>query len=116
MVQVVAHSDGGEREPDVVTEEMKAVAPPGVPPHADVVQDLLEVQTHLEANQALVLDRRFDSITLGAVGDREEQPAQRPEVESQTPAEPGDLEIGRVGVMGIGGARQVGGSHSKKVS
>ena len=63
VAQVVAHSYRGEREPDVVTEEMERVAPPRVPPHADVVQDPLEVQTDLEAELALVLDRRCDSIT-----------------------------------------------------
>src|SRR5207253_10951053 len=93
-VQVHAHPYRGEREPDVVTYEMKRVAPPGVPLHSEIVQDLLKVETDLEAELALVFDRGLDPVTLGAVGDREDQPAQRPEVDSQTLAEPGELEIG----------------------
>jgi len=103
-VHVQAHSYRGEREPDVVTYQMKRVAPPRVPLHSDVVQDLLEIETDLEADLALVFDLGFDPVTLGAVGDREEQPAQRPDVDSQTLAEPGELEIGRVDVVGVGSA------------
>src|SRR5688572_8890819 len=102
-VQVQAHSYRGEREPDVVTYQMKRVAPPRVPLHSEVVQDLLKIETDLEADLALVFGLGF-AVTLGAVGDREEQPAQRPDVDSQTLAEPGELEIGRVDVVGVGSA------------
>jgi hypothetical protein len=99
VVHVIAHPDRGVREPDVITDEMKRVAPPRVPLHSDVVQNLLEVETNLDADQALFLDRRVGPVTLGAIGGRQEQPAQRADVDSQTLCEPGKLEIGRVDVV-----------------
>jgi len=53
-VYVHAHSDRGEREPDVVSEKMKRIAPPRVPLHSDVVQNLLKVETDLEAELAVL--------------------------------------------------------------
>ena len=56
-VQADAHPYRGERVPAVVTYDMKRVAPPRVPLHSEVVQDLLKVETDLEAELALVFDR-----------------------------------------------------------
>ena len=63
-VQVHAHPYRGEREPDVVTYEMKRVAPPRVPLHSEVVQDLLKVETDLEAELALMFDPGCDPVTM----------------------------------------------------
>jgi hypothetical protein len=46
-VHVVAHPERGVREPDVVTYEVKRVAPPRVPFHVEIVQDLLKVEPDL---------------------------------------------------------------------
>ena len=96
VVQVDAHPERGVREPDVVAHDMERVAPPRVPLHPRVVQDLLQVQADLDAELALLFDRRGDPVALGPVGDREEQPPQRPEVDTEPPAQPGELQIGRV--------------------
>jgi len=57
VVQVDAHPERGVREPDVVPHDMERVAPPRVPLHPDVDQDLLQVQADLEAELALLFDR-----------------------------------------------------------
>jgi hypothetical protein len=89
VVQIVLESDSGEWESDVVEDDMEVVAPPRVTPHPKEVQDLLEVQTNLEANLPLSESWRHTGIELGAIGHGKEQIPERPDVEVQTTAHPG---------------------------
>src|SRR5215831_17274289 len=53
VVQVVLEAHRCEGESRVVYDDVHRIAPPGVAPHADGIQNLFEVEPDLEANLAL---------------------------------------------------------------
>src|SRR5262245_8522631 len=73
VVQIITEPDGRERQSYVVGEEVQRVAPPGVAPHPDVVQDGLQVQADLEAHLPLTLIRVVAPVAFHAVGHGEEE-------------------------------------------
>src|SRR5215831_10047135 len=69
MVQIILETDRGEGHAEVVEDHVQAIAPPGIALHPKVVQDASEVQTDLEADQALAQFRQAARIALRAIGD-----------------------------------------------
>src|SRR4030095_6520864 len=101
VVQIVAKADRGERPSDVVAREVEHVAPPRVTGDFEILQDLLEVQTDLQAALALPLCRTPVRVALGPVGHREEEIAERPDVEVEAAGQPTELQVHREDVVGI---------------
>src|SRR4030095_8555744 len=104
VVQIVAKTDRRERESDVVAQDMERVTPPSVAPHADIVQDLLEVQPDLQADLTLPLRRGGSRhIVLHPVGHGEEQIANRSDVEPKASGQTRELQTPRENVVALGG-------------
>src|SRR6266853_1649282 len=101
VVQVVSETDRRERKPEVVEDDVQAVAPPRVPLHPEVVQDDLEVEADLETDLTLAQRGRTGRVALHVVRDREHQIAKRPDLEVEAVEHSGQMQVRRVDLVRV---------------
>src|SRR5262249_46805846 len=95
VLQVVLESDRGKRDSEVGDDDVQSIAPPRIPARAEGIQDLLEVQADLEADLPLAEILLAAGVELGAVGRREEEIPERPDVPVESAAHRRQLQVAR---------------------
>src|SRR5262249_15110292 len=95
-IEIDPESDRRVGKADILGEQEKGSAPPGALGHPDGQKSFAKVQSHVEAEIAL-LDRRCDVlIPLGSIRYREKQKASDARILMQSRQETDELQIGGV--------------------
>src|SRR5262249_46051470 len=82
-------------------DDVQGVAPPRISPRSQVVQDHAKVQADLDPDLPLARVVGAAWVALGGVRGRDEQVAQRAEIEIEQASDPVELQIGRVDLVRV---------------